>query len=726
MSLLQLAALGCSFLPGPSAHAPEPGRLAASTESDSTVPEGRLAIAGAVGYIGGDLPVIRVVARVPTIVEGEQARFRFTRDGDLSGRLILSVTITQNGDFLGDEIPESVQFTAGSDAVTLALTTRDDILDERDGEVRLTLEKNDEYEISGSGTAVVRIRDNDEPPAVTIGNARVAESTGSIAFPVTIIGASAYEVTVNWLSGDLTARAGQDYQAAGGRLTLVPGETSRTIRVAVVDDLLPEEDETFSISLTGATNAVLDVASATGTIMDDDEGVTLAWLSRFGRTVASQVVDGIGARLVGSGTGGSPTANTATAAAPDGAGRDPGPGDLLDGAFFRFSTDPAPMERSFPLRGITAWGRGFGTGFGGSAGDVDVEGSVLTGLAGVDYEHGRFLGGVAVSYSLGDGTLTRAASEVSGERSQDVQSSLGSLYPYLRVKVNERTSVWGLGGRGWGEMSFPGAGARPGTGIRMSMGAIGARGALLQPGEAGLEVALRSDVFMVRMNTLSDVAADVIADVNRVRVLVEGSKRVRLGAVHGVAVTLEAGARHDGGDAETGIGAEAGGTLRYTNGALGLGIEATGRMMLVHQGAGFSEWGVGGALVFQPAGPNRGLSLRMNASRGVAVGSAADFWSSHRAGNMAARGRAGTSLPDGSAGRLVTQVHYAMNPFGEAVTMAPFAELDLFGPPAASDSRVGWRVHFRGSPRLSIETHLSPGRTAGRGRGLALRGSLVR
>ena len=675
-----------------------------------------------------DLPTVRVGAITPAIAEGSLARFRFTREGDLGVRLTVPFTVTENGDFLKDEAPGSIQFTIGSEEVLLALPTEDDAMDERDGEIRLTVAKNDEYEIAGSATAMVRITDNDAPPAVIIAGARVAESAGSISFPVTLRGASAYEVTVDWLTGDLTARAGQDYQAAAGRLTFAPGETSGTIRVVVVDDLLPEEEETFSIALSGATNAVLEVASAVGTILDDDKAVTQAWLSRFGRSVASQVVEGISARLDGSGEGGALFGHAADAGTAADAGREVGLGDLLDGSSFHLSRRPLPQEASLPSGGVvSAWGRGFRTDFDGTEGDVGVDGSVLTGLAGVDFETGPVLAGVAVSYTLGDGTLTRAANGASPERSEEVESTLNSVYPYLRIKVRDRVSVWGLGGYGRGEMSFPGAGGGNEIGIRMNMGAVGARGALLNPGGAGFGVALKADAFLVRMNAVSDAGVTTVtADVNRVRLLLEGSNRVRLGTDHLVAATLEAGARHDGGDAETGVGVEAGGRLRYTNEARGLSVGGSARMMLSHEDTAFTEWGVGGALILQPQGPDRGLSLRMIASRGAATGSAADLWSPHAPGNTAAYGGRDAGLPSGPEDRLVTRVHYAMAPLGDGITMAPYAEFGLAGSSSARNSRLGWRFQIRESLRLSLETHLAPAHAAARGRGLTLRGSLIR
>ena len=56
------------------------------------------------------------------------------------------------------------------------------------------------------------------------------------------------------------------------RLTIAAGETSATIAVATGDDTVDEDDETFTVTLSGpSSNAVLGSAkTATGTIEDDD------------------------------------------------------------------------------------------------------------------------------------------------------------------------------------------------------------------------------------------------------------------------------------------------------------------------------------------------------------------------------------------------------------------------------------------------------------------------
>jgi hypothetical protein len=110
-------------------------------------------------------------------------------------------------------------------------------------------------------------------PTLAIGAASVAEgSFGQTAavFPVSLSGAAGQTVTVGYATADQTATAGVDYVAASGAVTFPAGATQRTVSVAVNGDLVDEDAETFAVTLSGATNATVGVASATGTIQDDD------------------------------------------------------------------------------------------------------------------------------------------------------------------------------------------------------------------------------------------------------------------------------------------------------------------------------------------------------------------------------------------------------------------------------------------------------------------------
>ena len=53
-------------------------------------------------------------------------------------------------------------------------------------------------------------------------------------------------------------------------MTFAPGETTKTVNVMVVGDLVKENNETFSVRLSAATNATILKADGVGVIIDDD------------------------------------------------------------------------------------------------------------------------------------------------------------------------------------------------------------------------------------------------------------------------------------------------------------------------------------------------------------------------------------------------------------------------------------------------------------------------
>ena len=115
----------------------------------------------------------------------------------------------------------------------------------------------------------------DDEPELEIGPASVVEGdegTTTAVFPVTLDQPSDLTVTVDYLTGDDTAHAPDDYTATSGTLTFSPGETTQNVLVDVTGDILEEGDETFTVQLTNPSDAVvLDGAAGVGTIVDDDD-----------------------------------------------------------------------------------------------------------------------------------------------------------------------------------------------------------------------------------------------------------------------------------------------------------------------------------------------------------------------------------------------------------------------------------------------------------------------
>ncbi len=119
---------------------------------------------------------------------------------------------------------------------------------------------------------------------LSINDARVTEGdVGSVVahFTVSLAQPATQSATVDYATSDGTAHAGDDYDAASGTLTFAPGETAKTIDVHVRGDVLPENNETFFITLRNASGARIARSEATGIIEDDDQIADISVASGF-------------------------------------------------------------------------------------------------------------------------------------------------------------------------------------------------------------------------------------------------------------------------------------------------------------------------------------------------------------------------------------------------------------------------------------------------------------
>ena len=147
-------------------------------------------------------------------------------------------------------------------------------------------------------------------PKVSIGSVTVSEadtSNATASFPVTLGAESSGPVTVRFATENGTATSGNDFFAASGTLTFQPGETQKNIDVAILGDLIDENDETFTVTLSDPVGATLGTASGIGTIVDNDSppGLTVSDVTvqepnrptvdpGYFRTSGNQIVDAAG------------------------------------------------------------------------------------------------------------------------------------------------------------------------------------------------------------------------------------------------------------------------------------------------------------------------------------------------------------------------------------------------------------------------------------------------
>ena len=345
------------------------------------------------------------------------------------------------------------------------------------------------------------------------------------------------------------------------------------------------------------------------------------------------------------------------------------------------------MPRNETLRSAgdwSVWGRGALTHFAGSDAEVRLSGDVLTGLMGLDYARNRWLAGVALSYSDGDGAYHSAAGE------GDVSSVLVSIHPYLRYALTGRLSVWGVLGYGQGEMRLEqtliGTGPEDAmkTDMSMGMGAAGIRGIVYAT--ADTELALKSDVLWVRTSSeaTAGLAAVDAADASRVRLLLAGSHRRALANGAMLTPNFELGVRYDDGDAEDGVGMELGGGLHYVDPLLGLTVETRARALLAHEDGSYEEWGLGGSVQVDPGRLRRGLSLHLDTDWGITDSRAEALWQR--------QGTAGLARQHGrdQGGRVRAEWSYGLDVPWTYGILTPYSSVEL----ADGGNRIlrlGWR-----------------------------------
>lgn len=308
---------------------------------------------------------------------------------------------------------------------------------------------------------------------------------------------------------------------------------------------------------------------------------------------------------------------------------------------------------------------------------------MATGTLGVDYTGDRWLAGMALSHSHGEGAFSR------GEPDGDIASSLTALYPYLRYSVNERASVWGAVGYGWGRLSSD-SGDRTETGLGMFAGAIGGRAELVAPeGGDGFALTAKADALLVQMNARSapDLAA-TDADVRRLRLSLEGSYDTVFDDGLWLAPFLEAVVRHDAGDAEEGAGVEIGGGVRLSHPRRGLTMELDAHVLLAHEAPDHRLWGASAALRYDPEPTSSsGLSLSLS----LASGAGRSLWMRETMAGIA------DDRPPGA--RLEAELGYRLSALRPQGVGMPYAGLSLSS--GGRDWRVGYL--FEPAPSLAME-----------------------
>jgi len=241
---------------------------------------------------------------------GQSAVVKVIRTGDVSGATSISYatadgTATAGADYTAAS--GTLDFAAGELSKLITIPILNDNIFEGANEtfnVNLSSPTGGAL-LSSPSTNVITIQDNDSRPAVFTASATMQQPEGdaglnTFVFNVSLSNPSVETVTVNFATANGTAIAGGDYVANSGTITFSPLSTSATVSVQVTGDTVVEPNETFTVTLSNATNASFISGSQTlATILNDDAtaqfsaanqniteapGVVVVTVSRIGDT----------------------------------------------------------------------------------------------------------------------------------------------------------------------------------------------------------------------------------------------------------------------------------------------------------------------------------------------------------------------------------------------------------------------------------------------------------
>lgn len=196
-----------------------------------------------------------------------------TVDYDLSG-----TATNGNIDYLISPATGTLTIPATQTTDTLFVFINEDILDEEDESIMVTLSNATNASLGTNFIATHTIQDNDSPPTAqfTNGSTSSSEAINPGSIEVSLSSFSGNDITVSYTVAAGTAASGIDYVLTAGSLVINAGSLTGEILPAILSDSDIEGTETFTVTLTGATNASLGATTVNVfTIVDDDnEGFT--------------------------------------------------------------------------------------------------------------------------------------------------------------------------------------------------------------------------------------------------------------------------------------------------------------------------------------------------------------------------------------------------------------------------------------------------------------------
>ncbi len=423
------------------------------------------------------------------------------------------------------------------------------------------------------------------------------------------------------------------------------------------------------------------IASVMLTLQPDTTQATTPWLSRMGRTVAEQAIDGIRNRMNASRTPGL-TATLAGWNVPmnqsgesidseiymNPASQNPATGqtihaqDIVSNSQFIHTT-------GLDLRGgnTAFWGQLSETDFSGTQHDLHTQGESRTLNIGADYVVHDWMTGISLLSNSTKGTQQRQAI------TERMESNLTALIPYSARETGE-TRIWGAAGFGQGTVSRYREDRKSNpSDVTWQMLNLGVSREIRTTETATLS--LDTDALWVRTQSDESRQDNMNPSISRIRAGLQSTWNHTLYNTE-LQPSLTVGVRHDGGGAESGFGLYAGSGLHWTSATVQMDIE--GQVVLSHQQE-IEESGFSASLIHD-ANPHSELGFSLSLSQASLLTiDGLDSWYLQE-----------SLMPTTNDSRWSMDAAYGLSAWEGRFTGSPHIGLGLSGD--SRDIQLGWRM----------------------------------
>ncbi len=215
--------------------------------------------------------------------------YTFTRTGVTTSALTANYTVggtaTFNTDYTRTGTNNTVTFAANATTATVTVDPTADTTVESDETVALTLTSGTGYTV-GTTTAVTGTITNDDFSQLSINDIiTVVEGKNSNAvLTVTVDNPNPQQISVNYATAPIDATPNVDYTSQTGTLIIPANASTATITIPILNDDLNKPDEVFAVTLSNATNAIINPDEETAGVI-----ITDTWQSILTRTLPNGV-----------------------------------------------------------------------------------------------------------------------------------------------------------------------------------------------------------------------------------------------------------------------------------------------------------------------------------------------------------------------------------------------------------------------------------------------------